>query len=122
MKSLFEPDGVTEKELHTYVAGLQENAKKDVRTLLDSGAGEAEVAEYIVSLEPEPDDEIGPPEGQPPPRMEKKSQPPPRIEKQSQPPPRIEKKSHPAGVQGANTGYWQARGVTRAGAKRSKRP
>ena len=102
MKSLFEPDGVTEKELHTYVAGLQENAKKDVRTLLDSGAGEAEVAEYIVSLEPEPDDEIGPPEGQPPPR--------------------IEKKSHPAGVQGANTGYWQARGVTRAGAKRSKRP
>ena len=112
MKSLFEPDGVTEKELHTYVAGLQENAKKNVRTLLDSGAGEAEVAEYIVSLEPEPDDEIGPPEGQPPPRIEKKSQPPPRIEK----------KSHPAGVQGANTGYWQARGVTRAGAKRSKRP
>ena len=47
---------------------------------------------------------------------------PPRIEKKSQPPPRIEKKSHPAGVQGANTGYWQARGVTRAGAKRSKRP
>jgi hypothetical protein len=74
MKSRFEPDGVTEKELHTYVAG--------------------------------------PPEGQPPPRIEKKSQPPPRIEK----------KSHPAGVQGANTGYWQARGVTRAGAKRSKRP
>lgn len=28
----------------------------------------------------------------------------------------------PAGVQGANVGYWQARGVTRAGAKRSKRP
>ena len=56
MKSRFEPDGVTEKELHAYVAGP------------------------------------------------------------------LEKKSHPAGVQGANTGYWQARGVTRAGAKRSKRP
>jgi hypothetical protein len=25
-------------------------------------------------------------------------------------------------VQGANVGYWQAGGVTRAGAKRSKRP
>ncbi len=102
MKNLLEPEGVTEKELQTYMAGLQENARKDVRTLLDSGAGEAEVAEYMVSLEREPDDEIGPPEGQPPPRMEKKS--------------------HPPGVQGANTGYWQGRGVTRAGAKRSKRP
>ena len=122
MKNLLEPEGVTDKELQTYVAGLQENAKKDVRTLLDSGAGEAEVAEYMVSLEGEPDDEIGPPEGPPPPRMEKKSQPPPRMEKKSQPPPRMEKKSHPPGVQGANTGYWQGRGVTRAGAKRSKRP
>jgi len=112
MKNLYEPEGVTDKELETYAAGLQENAKKGVRTLLGSGAGEAEVAEYIASLEPEPDEEIGPPEGQPPPRMEKKSQPPTRIEK----------KSHPPGVQGANTGYWQARGVTRAGAKRSKRP
>ena len=28
----------------------------------------------------------------------------------------------PPGVQGANVGYWQAGGVTRAGAKRSKRP
>ena len=102
MKSLIEPDGVTEKELHTYVAGLQENAKNDVRTLLDSGAVEAEVAEYIVSLERGPDDQIGPPEGQPPHQIEKKSRPP--------------------GVQGANTGYWQGRGVTRAGAKRSKRP
>ncbi|HEY8840178.1 MAG TPA: hypothetical protein VIO80_05920 [Candidatus Dormibacteraeota bacterium] len=117
MKNLIEPEGVTEKELQTYVAGLLENAKKDVRTLLDSGAGEAEVAEYMVSLQREPDDEIGPPEGQPPPRMEKKSHPP-----EGQPPPRMEKKSHPPGVQGANTGYWQARGVTRAGAKRSKRP
>ena len=112
MKNLLEPDGVTEKELQTYVAGLQENAKKDVRTLLDSGAGEAEVAEYMVSLEGEPDDEIGPPEGPPPPRMEMKSQPPPRMEMKSRPP----------GAQGANTGYWQGRGVTRAGAKRSKRP
>ena len=117
MKNLLEPEGVTEKELQTYVASLQESAKKDVRTLLDSGAGEAEVAEYMVSLQREPDDEIGPPEGQPPPRMEKKSHPP-----EGQPPPRMEKKSHPPGVQGANTGYWQARGVTRAGAKRSKRP
>jgi hypothetical protein len=33
-------------------------------------------------------------------------------------------KSHegPAGVQGPNVGYWQGSGVTRAGAKRSKRP
>jgi hypothetical protein len=28
----------------------------------------------------------------------------------------------PAGVQGANSGYWQAGGVTRSGAKRTKRP
>jgi len=102
MNNLYEPDGVTEKDLETYSAGLQENAKKGVRTLLDSGAGEADVAEYMASLEPEPEHAIGPPEG-----------PPPR---------RPEKKPHPPGVQGANTGYWQGRGVTRAGAKRSKRP
>jgi hypothetical protein len=102
MKNLIQPEGVTEKDLETYLAGLQESAKKDVRNLLDSGAGEAEIAEYVESLGPEPEDQIGPPDGQPPPR--------------------IEKKSHPPGVQGANTGYWQGRGVTRAGAKRSKRP
>ena len=102
MKNLYEPEGVTEKDLETYAASLQENAKKGVRTLLGSGAGEAEVAEYIANLEPEPEEAIGPPEG-----------PPPR---------RIEKKPLTPGVQGANTGYWQGRGVTRAGAKRSKRP
>lgn len=111
MNNLYEPDGVTEKDLETYSAGLRENAKKGVRTLLDSGAGEADVAEYMASLEPEAEDAIGPPEG-----------PPPHRPPEGPPPHRPEKKPHPAGVQSANTGYWQGRGVTRAGAKRSKRP
>lgn len=33
-----------------------------------------------------------------------------------------ESETEPAGVQGANTGYWQAVGSTRTAAKRSKRP
>jgi hypothetical protein len=35
---------------------------------------------------------------------------------------RAEAEGAPPGVQGANVGYWQAVGVTRAAAKRSKRP
>ena len=150
MKNLIRPEGVTEKELETYLAGLQGNAQKDVRNLLASGAGEAEIAEYIASLGPEPEDEIGPPEGQPPLRPEgssihlpsrqhepsiKKSRPVTHGQRESQPatpPDRIprprrgkvakENFQGPPGVQGANVGYWQAGGVTRAGAKRSKRP
>src|ERR1700680_2215633 len=71
MKNLIQPEGVTEKELETYVAGLQENAEKDVPFLRGSGAGEAEIVEYIASLGPEPEDTIGPPDGQPPARTER---------------------------------------------------
>ena len=66
MKNLIEPDGVTEHDLETYFEGLQDNAKKHVRRILDSGAGEAEIAEYITSLGPEPEDEIGAADGEPP--------------------------------------------------------
>lgn len=115
MKSLIQPEGVTEKELETYVAGLQENAQKDVKSLRGSGAGEAEIVEYIASLGSEPEDTIGPPDGQPPVRTE-------RISSRRRSKLREESLGAPPGVQGANTGYWQAGGATRAGAKRSKRP
>lgn len=70
MKNLIEPEGVTEHDLETYFEGLQDNAKQHVRRMLDSGAGEAEIAEYIASLGPEPGDEIGAADGEPPVRTE----------------------------------------------------
>lgn len=59
-------ESVTGQELETYIAGLRRDAQEGVRHLLASGADEAEVAEYIASLRPEPEHEIGPPEGEPP--------------------------------------------------------
>lgn len=35
---------------------------------------------------------------------------------------KVDAEGAPPGVQGANVGYWQTVGVTRAAAKRSKRP
>lgn len=147
---LIPPENVTDKQLENYLASLPVNAEKDVRHLLASGAGEAEIAEYMASLGPEPEDQIEPPEGEPtirqsgfPSGSPSGRQEPPAVQKRprvraKQPgalpatPDRIAKRPRgklgqeryegPPGVQGANTGYWQAGGVTRAGAKRSKRP
>ena len=148
--NLIPPENVTEKHLENYLASLPVNAEKGVRHLLASRAGEAEIAEYMASLGPQPEDKIEPPEGeatirktrfpsssplgrQEPPAVQKR----PRVRAQqpgalSATPDRIAKRPRgklgqeryegPPGVQGANTGYWQAGGVTRAGAKRSKRP
>jgi hypothetical protein len=148
--NLIPPEDVTDKQLENYLASLPVNAEKDVRHLLASGAGEAEIAEYMASLGPEPEDQIEPPEGEPtirqsgfPSGSPSGRQEPPAVQKRprvraKQPgalpatPDRIAKRPRgklgqeryegPPGVQGANTGYWQAGGVTRAGAKRSKRP
>jgi hypothetical protein len=150
MKNLIPPEGVTDKELENYLAGLPPKAQKDVLGLLASGAGKAEIVKYIASLGPEPEDELGPPQGQPALRTERSSmdlplrQHEPAIQKsrsvtarQSKSQParspdpisrrrrgKLGQESHevPPGVQGANIGYWQAGGVTRSGAKRSKRP
>jgi hypothetical protein len=143
-------ESVTDKELETYIASLRRDVQKGVSHLLASGADEAAIADYIASLGPEPEDEIGPPEGEPALRTDRistrlpsqqhepavqerrpvtarqrKSQPatpPDRIPRR--PRGKLAEESHerPPGVQGANVGYWQAGGVTRAGAKRSKRP
>ena len=134
MQNLIPPEGVTDKELEDYLAGLPPNAQKDVLGLLASGAGKAEIVKYIASLGPEPEDELGPPEGQHEPAIQKsrsvtarqsKSQParsPDRISGRRRG--KLGEESHEVapGVQGANIGYWQAGGVTRSGAKRSKRP
>jgi hypothetical protein len=150
MKNLLPPEGVTDKELENYTAGLPRNAQKHVLSLLGSGADKAEIVKYIASLGPEPEDELGPPEGQPALQTERSSmdlplrQHEPAIHKsrsvtarqsKSQParsPDRISRRRRgtlgeeghevPPGVEGANIGYWQAGGVTRSGAKRSKRP
>ena len=100
---------------------------------------------------PVPEDKLGPPRAKPAGRIEGISIRPPwrqlgphagqenrpvaaRLPKSepATPPDRIRKRQRgrlakesyqaPPGVQGANVGYWQACGVTRAGAKRSKRP
>lgn len=150
MINLIPPEGVTDKE-QTYLARLRRDARESVRHLLASGAGEADVADYIASQGPEPEDEIATPQGEPPvgqkgfPSGPPRQRPePPAVQKErpaaarqarsqtSAPPDRIPKRRRgqlaaesyegPPGVQGANVGYWQAGGVTRAGAKRSKRP
>lgn len=56
-------ESVTDNELETYIASLRRDAQKGVRRLLSSGADEADVADYIASLGPGSEDEIGPPEG-----------------------------------------------------------
>ncbi len=147
---LIPPESVTDKELAPSIASLRRDAQKGVRHLLASGRDEADIAEYIPSLGPEPEDAIGPPEGEPPLRTERisihlasrqhepavqKSRPvtprqrksqsatlPDRIPRRRRSKPAEEGHEGPPGVQGANVGYWQAGGVTRAGAKRSKRP
>ena len=134
------------------ISSLRHGAQEGVRHLLASGADEADIAEYVASLGSEPEDEIAPPEGEPalrtagmiairPPLPRRvapavqRSRPVRSGQRKFQPAtpsdritrrPRAElaQEGHegPPGVQGANTGYWQAGGVTRAGAKRSKRP
>ena len=63
--NLISRESIITNELKTYIAGLRRDAQHGVRQLLASGADEADVAEYIASLGPEPEEEIGPPEGQP---------------------------------------------------------
>jgi hypothetical protein len=58
-------ENATGPELETYIASLRRDAQQGARHLLASGADEADVAEYIASLGPEPEHEIGPPEGEP---------------------------------------------------------
>lgn len=150
MNDLIPPDSRVDTELYSHGAGLGHAAEKNARHMLAAGAGEAEIAEYLADLAAEPEDMIGLPEGQLPVRIEPNSvkvparqdhranpKRPPVTSRQrkSQPPVlsnRIPKRRGgklsedrhdvPPGVQGPNTGYWQAGGVTRAGAKRSKRP
>ena len=111
----------------------------------------AQFLEYIAGLGPEPADEMAPPHWEPavgqkgfpsgpppqwhePPGAQRKRRATARQPKSqpAAPPNRILKRRRgqlanesyegPPGVQGANVGYWQAGGATRAGAKRSKRP
>jgi len=148
--NLIPPEDVADKQIETYLASLQVNAGKDVRHRLASGAEEAEIAEYMASLGPQPEVQIEPPEGEPTFRQSGSQsgspsgrQEPPAVQKRRRVrakqsgalPATPDKKARHSrgklgqerhegapGVQGANTGYWQAGGVTRAGAKRSKRP
>jgi hypothetical protein len=149
MINLIPPEGVTDKELEGFLSSVRKDAKEGVRQLLASGAGEAEVADYMASLGPEPEDEIAPPEGPPTTHQESPSHPahkpqepaarakratsarpaaahpdaaPDRLSKRRRGQVAKETLESPPGVQGANYGYWQTTGVTRAGAKRSKRP
>lgn len=150
MNNLIPPESWTDTELDSYVASLGHAAEKTARHMLAAGAGEAEIAEYLADLAAEPEAVIGPPESLPAARIEGSSIKVPerqddRLSRNSRPAAAGQSKSKPTsppnrlpkrgrgklteerhdvapGVQGANTGYWQAGGVTRAGAKRSKRP
>lgn len=63
------PDGAGEEEIEAFIDSLREDAREGVRELLLAGAGEAEVAEYIGSLdqalEGDPEEEFEPREEEP---------------------------------------------------------
>jgi hypothetical protein len=148
--NLIPPENVTDKQLENYLASLPLNAEKDVRHLLASGAGEAEIAEYIASLGPEPEDQIEPPEGEPTIRQSgfpsgppSGRQEPPAVQKRprvraKQPgalpatPDRIAKRPRgklgqeryegPPGVQGTNTGLLAGRGSNQGRSQALKAP
>ncbi len=63
MNNLIPPEGATEEELETFLESIRRDGRTEVRRLLLAGASEAEVAAYIASLGPEPDDAIAPAEG-----------------------------------------------------------
>lgn len=51
------PDDAGEDEVEAFIASLREDARAEVRRLLLAGAGEADVAEYIASLDQAPEEE-----------------------------------------------------------------
>jgi hypothetical protein len=63
MTNLIPPRGVTEAQLEEFIATLRVSAREKVRELLAAGAPELEIAEYLASLEPGPEDSIPPAEG-----------------------------------------------------------
>jgi hypothetical protein len=64
------PDEAGEEEIEAFMASLRGDAREGVRELLLAGAGEAEVAEYIGSLdqapEEDPEEEFEPSAEEPP--------------------------------------------------------
>jgi hypothetical protein len=64
MNNLIPPEGATEEQLETFLETIRRDGRAEVQRLLLAGASEAEVAAYIASLGPEPEDAIPAPEGE----------------------------------------------------------
>jgi hypothetical protein len=64
MKNLIPPEGATDEQLEEFLESIRRDGRAEVRRLLLAGASEAEVAAYIASVGPEPEDAIAPPEGE----------------------------------------------------------
>lgn len=150
MTNVVPPEAVTDAELETYLAGLPRNAQRDVQGMLASGAAESDISDYMARLRvasegrdglPEEDTTTGPSgfAAASPSRSQAASaaetKPRGKARGTNRAPARdFDRKRRtsgklaaaryqgPPGVQGPNTGYWQQGGVTRVGAKRSKRP
>jgi hypothetical protein len=63
MTNLIPPEGATDAQVDMFIGSLRFEARERVRKLLAAGAPEVEVADYLASLEPTPEDGITPPEG-----------------------------------------------------------
>lgn len=60
MNNLIPPEGATEEDLEKFLESIRRDGRAEVRRLLLAGAPEAEVAAYVASLGPEPEDAIAP--------------------------------------------------------------
>jgi hypothetical protein len=58
MTNLIPPEGATDAQVEAFMGSLRLSARAKVREMLGAGAPEVEVAEYLASLEPDPEDSI----------------------------------------------------------------
>lgn len=56
MKPQIPPEGASEVEVEDFVAGFRKDARPRVRELMLQGADEAQIAEYVASLDRSPEE------------------------------------------------------------------
>ena len=56
MLELIPPEGASEEQVDAFLSSLRAGARAHVHDLLAAGTSEAEIAEYIASLEPASDE------------------------------------------------------------------
>ncbi len=58
MTNLIPAEGTTDAQIDAFIASLRLEAREKVREMLAAGAPEVEIADYLASLEPEPEESV----------------------------------------------------------------